>query len=244
MTSTDDQTHLLEPVLSRPAPVRPAPVRPAPGRPALPHLREVVLRVATSLATAVFVPTALFAVTLLTFNLTAAVLVALGWMAGAMGWRHTNKRPVSGLLVLALAIMTLRTCIMLATGNAFLYFVQPVAVDLVVASAFLVSACSATPLVARLAPDFYPMDETLSAYPRVRRLFRGLTLLWGLVILVKATITLWLLLALSTVDFVLIKGGAILTLTLLATTVTIVWAVTVARQQGLLLCAPAVAAEG
>ncbi len=239
MTSTTDRAPLLEP--AAPSPLDPG--LPAPVRPELPHLREVVGRVATSLATAVIVPTALFALTLLTLDLTAAVLVALGWMAGAMGWRHTHRRPVSGLLVLALAIMTLRTGIMLATGNAFLYFVQPVVVDLVVATAFLVSACSAKPLVARLAPDFYPMDDVLAAHPRVRRLFRGLTLLWGLVILVKATITLWLLLSLSTVDFVLVKGGAILGLTLLATTVTIVWAVTVARQQGLLLCAPAVTAE-
>lgn len=33
--------------------------------------------------------------------------------------------------------------------------------------------------------------------------------MWGLVILVKGSITLWLLESLSTVDFVLIKRGAI-----------------------------------
>jgi hypothetical protein len=209
-------------------------------RPQPPRLRQIVGKVAISLATAVFVPTVLFTLTLLILGLTGAVLVALTWMASAMWWRHTHQRPVSGLLVLALVVMTLRTGIMLATGNAFVYFVQPVAVDLVVATLFLGSAWSARPLVARLAPDFYPMDDALAAHPRVRGLFRGLTLLWGVVILAKGTITLWLLLSLSTVDFVLIKGGAILTLTLLATTATIVWAVTVARQQGLPLCARAV----
>jgi hypothetical protein len=58
--------------------------------------------------------------------------------------------------------------------------------------------------------------------------------LWGLVILVKAIVTFWLLTSLSTVDFVLIKGGVILTLTLTAVAVTVVWSVVVGRQEGLL----------
>lgn len=55
----------------------------------------------------------------------------------------------------------------------------------------------------------------------------------GLVILGKAAITWWLLEALSTAAFVLIKGGAIITLTTTAATVTIVWAYVVVRRQGL-----------
>jgi hypothetical protein len=194
----------------------------------------VVARVAVSIATAVVAPTALFATTLLIFNITTAVLVALAWMAGAMWWRRTSKRPISGLLVLALGTMTIKTGITLATGNTFIYFVQPVFVDLLVSSVFLGSLLSARPIVARLAPDFYPMDAALAASPAVRRLFRRLTLLWGLVILVKGTITFWLLTSLSTVDFVLIKGGAILTLTMLAAATTVAWSVVVARQEGLL----------
>ena len=58
--------------------------------------------------------------------------------------------------------------------------------------------------------------------------------MWGLVILVKGGITLWLLETLSTANFVLIKGSAIITLTLTAAVVTVVWSVVVGRQQGLL----------
>jgi hypothetical protein len=200
-----------------------------------PQLRDVVARVAVSVATAVVAPTALFATTLVLFNITTAVLVALAWMAGAMCWRRTSKRPISGLLVLTLGIMTIKTGVTLATGNTFIYFVQPVFVDLLVSTVFLGSLLSSRPIVARLAPDFYPMDATLAASPAIRGLFRRLTLLWGLVILVKGTVTFWLLTSLSTVDFVLIKGAAILTLTLLAATTTIVWSVIVARQEGLLI---------
>ena len=129
-------------------------------RPVPPQLRDVVARVAMSLATAVVVPTAFFAATLMIFNITTAVLVALAWMAGAMCWRWTAKRPVSGLLLLALGIMTVKTGVTLATGNTFIYFVQPVFVDLVVATVFLGSLWSARPIVARLAPDFYPMERS------------------------------------------------------------------------------------
>lgn len=203
-------------------------------RPVPPQLRDVVARVAMSLATAVVVPTAFFAATLTIFNITTAVLVALAWMAGAMCWRWTAKRPVSGLLLLALGIMTVKTGVTLATGNTFIYFVQPVFVDLVVATVFLGSLWSARPIVARLAPDFYPMSAAVAASPAVRRLFRRLTLLWGLVILVKGTVTFWLLSSLSTIDFVLIKGGAIIALTLTAAVVTVVWSVIVGRREGLL----------
>jgi hypothetical protein len=88
--------------------------------------------------------------------------------------------------------------------------------------------------VARIAPDFYPVDAALAARPRIRRLFRRLTLLWGLVLVVKGSVTLWLLVSLSTVNFVLIKGSAILTLTLLAAVATVALSAIAARHEGLL----------
>ena len=203
-------------------------------RPARPHLRDVVGRVAVSLATAVFAPAALLWVMLVIFNVATAVLVALAWMVGAMGWRWATNRRVSGLLLLTLGIMAVRTAFTLITGNTFIYFVQPVFADFAVAVIFLGSLWSARPVIARLAPDFYPMSAAVAARPEMRSLFRRLTLMWGLVILVKGTITLWLLESLSTVNFVLIKGGAIITLTLTAAVVTVVWSVIVGRQEGLL----------
>src|SRR3954454_13006002 len=70
--------------------------------------------------------------------------------------------------------------------------------------------------------------------PRVRRLFHRLTLMWGLVIVVKGSLTLWLLVSLSTVDFVLIKGGVIISITLATATATVIWSVLVGRREGLL----------
>jgi uncharacterized membrane protein len=203
--------------------------------PAPPHLRAVVRRVAVSLATAVVAPAALFATTMAVLNLVAAVVAGGLWMTGAMYWRWATRRPVSSLLLLALGLMLVRTAVMLATANRFVYFVQPVVVDVVIAAVFLGSLWSARPAVARLAPDFYPIDATLAAQPGIRGLFRRLTVLWGLVMLAKGIVTFWLLESLSTFDFVLVKSGALLTLTLLATTTTIIWSVVVGRREGLLL---------
>ncbi len=207
--------------------------------PVSPRLGDVLARVAVSLATAVVAPTVLFAATLVIFNITTALLVALAWMAGATCWRWTAKRPVSGLLGLALGIMTVKTTVTLATGNTFIYFVQPAFVDLVVSAVFLGSLWSARPIVARLAPDFYPMDAVVAENAAVRELFRPLTLLWGLVIMAKGIVTFWLLTTLSTVQFVLVKGGAVISLTLTAAVVTVVWSVVVGRQEGLLRSAAA-----
>jgi uncharacterized membrane protein len=202
--------------------------------PALPQLKAIVVRVIVSLAIAVVAPTTLFWVALVVFGIDVAVVAALGWMVGALCWRGGTGRPVSGLLVLALGIMTVKTAFTLVTGNTFVYFVQPVFVDAVVASVFVGSLWTARPVVARIAPDFYPVDAELAARPRIRRLFRQLTLMWGLVIAVKGSVTLWLLESLPTVDFVVVKGGAIIVLTLLAVTATIALSVVVGRQEGLL----------
>jgi intracellular septation protein A len=203
-------------------------------RPSVPRLRQVIARVAVSLGTAVVAPALLFAAMLAIFDLPAAVTAALVWMVGAISWRWATRRPVSGLLLMTVGILALKTAFTLATGNTFIYFAQPVAVDLTVAGIFLGSLWSATPVVARLAPEFYPMDAEVAARPEVRAHFRRLTFMWGLVILAKGCITLWLLEILSTVNFVLIKSGAIIALTLTAALVTVAWSVVVGRREGLL----------
>jgi intracellular septation protein A len=202
--------------------------------PALPRLSAVLARVVTSVATAVVAPAVLFAATAVLANVATAMIVALGWLAGAVAWRRSTGRPVSGLLMLTIVIMSVKTAITFATGNTFIYFVQPVVVDAVVATLFLASWQSDRPFVSRLAPDFCPLHASLAARPRIRQLFRGLTLMWGLVILVKGVVTLWLLLTLSTVDFIVIKGSVILALTLTTIAATVMWSVIVCRQEGLL----------
>jgi hypothetical protein len=88
--------------------------------------------------------------------------------------------------------------------------------------------------VARLAGDFYPMDHELAARPRVRRLFRNLTIMWALLGLAKAGLTLWLLQSQTLGTFVLVKSVSTLTVNVLAAFATIGLAALVARQEGLM----------
>jgi hypothetical protein len=112
-----------------------------------------------------------------------------------------------------------------------------VVTDALVAALFLASLATARPVVARLAADFYPMAPHVAARPRIRRLFRQLTLMWGFVTLAKGVVTLWLLESQSLVDFVLIKNIAMISLTVVGVAATI-WAAThVARKESLLAVA-------
>jgi hypothetical protein len=179
------------------------------------------------------VPALLFTITMVVFNVSAALIVALIWFYGAVVWRRVSGQRASGLLALMVVVMTVRTGFTLATGNTYVYFFQPIVVDAVVAVVFLLSLATARPVVARLAADFYPMDESVAARTVVRRLFWHLTLMWGVVCLLKCGIGYWLLESQSLMNFVLIKNVAVLSLTALSVLTTVLVSVAVARREGL-----------
>lgn len=184
-------------------------------------LTAVLRRLAVSLTVACGVPAVILWVTIQTAGVVPAVLAALAWSYGALAWRRLTGRPTSGLLLLTVTILTVRTLFTLTTGSTYFYFLQPVVSDGVVAVLFLLSLLSARPLVARLAADFYPLGPDLAAHPRVQRLFWRLTLMWGVVGALKSSLGYWLLQSLSVSDFVLVKSSAMLAITAVAVVVTI-----------------------
>lgn len=199
-----------------------------------PRLAAIVGHLTVSLLVANVIPAALFYVCLVTIGTWAALVAALAWCYGAMTWRVCTRRRMSGLLALTVLILTVRTAFALASGDTFIYFLQPVVSDAVIAMVFLISLASARPVVARLAADFYPMSRDLAERPRVQRLFWRLTLLWAGVCLGKAVIAFWLLQSQSVAAFVLTKNLALLVLTALAVVATVLASSAVARQEGLL----------
>jgi hypothetical protein len=199
-----------------------------------PRLATIIRRVGLSLLIAAVVPGALFYVCFMVGNVWVAILAALGWSYGALAFRALTGRRTSGLLVLTAILLTGRTVITLATGSTFLYFLQPVISDGVVGTTFLLSLATARPVVARLAGDFYPMDHEVAMRPRVRRLFWHLTMLWALLCLGKAALTMWLLQSTSLATLVTVKSISVPTINTLAAAATITAAVMVARKEGLL----------
>jgi len=187
-----------------------------------------------SLLIAVVIPAAVFYSFFVLVDVWTAIIAALVWSYGAIAWRAATRRRVSGLLVLAALLLTGRTALSVVADSTWLYFLQPVISDGVVAALFLLSLASTRPMVARLAGDFYPMDHELASRPRVRRLFRNLTILWAVLGLTKAAMTLWLLQSQSLQTFVLVKSVAMLTINVLAAFATIGLAAMVARKEGLL----------
>lgn len=199
-----------------------------------PKLGAVIRRVGLSLLIACAIPAALFYTCLRVNGLWTAIFVALGWSYGNIAWRALTGRRASGLLILSAVVMTGRTLVALLTDSAFIYFLQPIITDGVLATMFVLSLASARPMVARLAGDFYPMDQELAVRPRIQRLFWRLTLMWAALCLGKALMTLWLLQSQSLETFVLIKSVSILSINATAIGVTICAAVLVARKEGLL----------
>lgn len=204
-----------------------------------PSLRSIFTRLAGSLLVAVIIPGVVFYAAIVNWGLDVAVVLALAWTYAATVWRWATRRPMSGLLALTVSVMTAKTVFTLMTGNSFVYFFQPVVTDTLVGALFLGSLVTARPVVSRLASDFYPMTHDLASRPRIRRLFRQLTLMWAFVILAKGFVTLWLLLSQSMVSFVLLKNLAMLSLTVVGVAVTIAAAFVVARKEGMLAVSPA-----
>lgn len=199
-----------------------------------PHLRAILRRLGLNLLFANVVPGALFYLCFVAANVWLALAVALGWCWAAMGWRMCTKRPSSGLLWLTVIGLTARTALAAGTGSTFLYFIQPALGDAVTAVVFLISLLTATPVVARVASDFYPLTSEDRQRPRVRRLFWNLTLLWAGICLVRAGVTVWLLHVLSLASFVTVRTLVNPSIAVLGVAVTLALALRVARRESLL----------
>jgi hypothetical protein len=214
------------------------PVAPARSQPAIgtdrPGIRAILRHLALSLLVATVLPTVLFYVCLLVANIWVALIIALAWCYAALAWRLGTRRQTSVLLWLTVVGLTGKTIIAFATGSTFVYFVQPALGDATVSAAFLLSLATATPAVARLAADFYPMTADVAARPRVQKLLWRLTLLWSVICGVKAAATLWMLHAMSLQTFVAAKSVFTPTVATLGAAVTVLLALRVARREGLL----------
>lgn len=179
------------------------------------------------------VPLAVFLAFLEFVGESGAVLAALAWTLGCIGFRIKRGQRVPGLVVLAAIGLTARSVIAIVSGSMFAYLLQPTVSTAFVAVALAVSVVVGQPLAARLAHDLCPFDEHTSNHPHVRSFFTRLTVLWAVTSSVNAAITLWLLLTQSTATFVLVKSFLGPVTTFVTLTIGITWFRFTARAQGL-----------
>jgi intracellular septation protein A len=194
-------------------------------------LRHVLPRVVE----ATLIPTAIFYTVWHFAGIWPALLSAIGWAVALIARRLVTRRPVPGLLVIALLGLITRTVFVLWTGSTFVYFLQPVIGTTVVALTFVGSVVVGRPIVNRLAADFCPLSEEAANRTGVLRLFRQLTLFWAAVLMSHAVVTLILLLTVSVNTFVTIKSMSGPGLTGAAVLATVIWSAKVARREGLMV---------
>ncbi|HVA59281.1 MAG TPA: VC0807 family protein [Mycobacteriales bacterium] len=192
------------------------------GRHSLPNVVEATVA-----------PTVLFYIGYGLFGIWPGLIAALAWAYAMVVRRRMARRRIPGLLILSVVGLTARTAIAFATGSTFLYFVGPILGTVVVAAMFFLSTLTDTPLVDRLAADFCPLAPAVAARLGIRRLFRRLTVMWGVINLANAGVTFWLLLSLPVGAFVALKAVTAGGITWGGVAITVAWSLRVARQERL-----------
>jgi len=179
----------------------------------IPSLRVLARHAMPHLIEATILPFAFFYAALWIGGVWWALAAALAWSYAAVGWRIATGRRLPGVLVLGTLGLSARTVLAVLSGSVFVYFLQPTLGTAATAAAFLISVPAGRPLTQRLAADFCPFPEGFTSHPRIRAFFLRISLLWGMIYLVNAAMTLWLLVSQSLEVFLLVKtvGSWILT---------------------------------
>jgi Protein of unknown function (DUF3159) len=189
----------------------------------LPPLRTMAWKALPRLIEGAVIPTLLF-LTLFHFGgRWAAIMGALCWSVLVIGTRLALRRPVPTLALIGVAALALRTALAFAAKSSVVYFLQPTFGTATVGICLILSAMAGRPLVLRLARDFCPLPDDVMTHGHLRRFFLGISVLWGVVQLLNASLTLWLLLSQSLGTFVVLRTTMAHSLTATAIAITVLW---------------------
>lgn len=189
----------------------------------LPPLRVLARHAVPRVIEGAIVPTVLF-VTLLRFGGQSwAIVGALVWSTVVLATRLTLRRRIPTIVLVGLAALALRTGLALAAGSSFVYFLQPTLGTATAGVVFLASAIVGRPVILRLARDFCPLPADVMTNGHLRRFFLGISVLWGVVQLTNAGLTLWLLLSQSLGTFVVVRTTLAYALTATAIAISVLW---------------------
>jgi Protein of unknown function (DUF3159) len=180
----------------------------------MPGWRPILRQVLTRAVLVSLLPMAVFYVTLSSFGLRPAAVTTAGLYYAGLVIRIMRRKPVLAAALFAAGLLSLRTVVVFCTGSAFLYFMQPVVGTVAVATVFAASAIAGRPVLDRLAHDFCPFPDELSAHLRQARFFNLLSLVWAATYGVNAVGTVWLLTNASLNGFIVMKAvlGPVITL--------------------------------
>ena len=152
-----------------------------------------------------------------------AMLAAMGWSAFAVLRRVLRNRRVPAIVVVATSLLFLRFTLVMTTGSAFLYFLQPTIGTALVALAFLLSVFIGRPLTRRFAVDFLTLPRGLVREPHAHRFFMRNSIMWAAIGFLNALLTYALLLSLSSAIFAIAQTSLSITVTVVAVGCSILW---------------------
>jgi hypothetical protein len=138
--------------------------------------------------------------------LRAAALATVGVYYAGMLLKLLRRKPILAAAVLTAGLLSIRTVVMFLTGSAFVYFLQPVAGTVALATVIAASALAGRPVLDRLAHEFCPFPVELSAQLRRQPFFARLSGVWSMAYLINALGTIWLLRTMSVGGFVILKS--------------------------------------
>jgi hypothetical protein len=191
--------------------------------PALPSWGQLVRRALPQVLEASIIPAAVMLVFLHLTTATVAIAAAFGWIVAVALWRLATRQQVSGLTILSITRLFVRSAIAIAAGSTFFYFVQGPIGGLCLALAWLVSVAIDRPLARRFADDFCDLEAPAFRHPRVHHQLRRISLLWGLVGVAHAALGFWLLVTLSTGVYVVVNAVLSVAVPAAAVAVSVTW---------------------
>jgi hypothetical protein len=162
-------------------------------RQALPHLIEGLVG-----------PSAAFLLGRHWFGLVGAIGFAFFWAAGCMAVRVARGARISGLLVVAMITVVLRTVAGLVAHSSRAYFIGPDIATAGMGLAFVVSALAGRPLISRVLADLIPAEWFDPLRPEASRLCRLASYAWGFEQVLVSVVTAFMVFHLDTTTYVTI----------------------------------------
>lgn len=125
---------------------------------------------------ATLIPLALFQLALAAGSMIWAIAISVAYAYGVAAYQFVRYRRVSGMLLVAVFMATIRAGTAISSGHMMLYFAVPVVETAGFALMFAATMFSSEPLVVRLARDLVPhAAEGIAAR---RALIKTLSLVW------------------------------------------------------------------
>lgn len=165
---------------------------------AMPSAKALSCRVNRHLAEAVLAPLTVFYVVDAVFGLWPALGASAAWTIGAITVYLLRGGRPSALLVASAGLAMLQLAVTAAARQPKVFFLQPTIATYIFGGVMFGTSWRSTPVILRLALDFIPLPPEVVGERSMRRFFSRLSVMWSLVLLINASITLLMLIIAST----------------------------------------------